>query len=275
MKFQGDYHTHTVASDGKATVLDMVTAAKDKGLREIAITDHGFGKIFWGLRKKKFEHQIGEIESARAELPTLLGIEGNLMNCRGKIDIKPNVREKLDIVLFGVHVNVRFSLGAMFTFLFPNLLWAFLHFTPRFQRRYNTKLVRRAIENNEIDVWTHPNKYFKIDVIEVAKVCMARGTLIELNGKRIHFRPIDFERMSKLGCKFIINSDAHKPRRVGDFARAEEFLKNCEYDPKTIINLNQTFTEYKNEKLSNPNQDGNKDEKQKKHGFGFFKKRKR
>jgi histidinol phosphatase-like PHP family hydrolase len=102
-----------------------------------------------------------------------------------------------------------------------------------------------------------------LDVVDVARVCAGRGTLIELNSKKISFRPIDFERMAQVGAKFIINSDAHSPKRVGDIARAEEFLKNCDYDQSIIINLNQTFTEYKSgkkggdENISERNQDGN------------------
>jgi len=257
MKIFGDYHMHTVYSDGRATVLEMAVAAKKRELLEIAITDHGYSKILNGMRKRNIDKTIGEIESARSELPILLGIESNLTNTRGGIDVPKNLRDRFQIVLFGVHLNVAYSPWAILTFLLPNIFWRAIHFTPRFQKRYNTKLVKRAIEKNQIDIWTHPNRYMRVNVVEIAKTCQERGTLVELNARRISFRPIDFERMAATGAQFIIGSDAHAPRRVGEISRAEEFLKNCDYNPQNIINLNTTYTEWKNAKLSNKSQIGN------------------
>ena len=250
MKILGDYHTHTVYSDGKASVIEMVRAARERGLEEVAVSDHSMGKITQALRRKSFDKMCGEIESARSEMPVLIGIEANVVSTNGDIDVDENMRKKLDIVLLGVHVLVFYSFRSMFTFYLPNMLFRFFRFFPKYQVRYNTKVVKRAIEKNDIDIWTHPNKYFKLDVVEVAKTCAERGTLVELNGKSISFRPIDFERMAATGAKFIINSDAHSVKRVGDIARVEEFLKNCDFDPSNIINLNQTWTQYKKGELN-------------------------
>lgn len=246
MKIYGDYHTHTVYSDGRSSIMDVVLAAKERGLSEIAITDHSVGKIAKSLRKRDFKKYLAEIKSARSELPVLIGVEANIINTNGLIDIDEKMRKKLDIVLCGVHILVFYSLRALFTFCLPNLFFSAIRFTPKFQIKYNTRVVQKAIQENDIDIWTHPSLYFKIDVVEVAKTCAERGTLVELNSSRISFRPIDFERMAKVGAKFIIGSDAHKIGRVGDIARVEEFLKNCDFEPKAIINLNKTFTEFKN-----------------------------
>ena len=45
MLLTGDYHTHTIYSHGKGTVLENVMRAKEVGLQEIAITDHGFEQL--------------------------------------------------------------------------------------------------------------------------------------------------------------------------------------------------------------------------------------
>ena len=49
MKILGDYHTHTTFSHGKGKVLDNALSAKEKGLAEIAIADHGFGHLLYGM----------------------------------------------------------------------------------------------------------------------------------------------------------------------------------------------------------------------------------
>ena len=246
MKIHGDYHTHTCFSDGKTTIIEMVRTAKERDLREIAITDHSLNKIFKGFRKRNFERYCNECESAKSEMPVLIGLETNVVSVDGHIDIDDEMSEKLDIVLFGVHVAIFYSFRGFFTFFLPNVFFNMIHYVPQWLVRRNTKIVKKAIEKNIIDIWTHPNRYFKIDVVEVARTCAERETLIELNSKRISFRPVDFERMVGLGAKFIINSDAHTPKRIGETSRVEEFLKNCDYNPADIINLTQTYTEYRN-----------------------------
>ena len=49
--FIGDYHTHTNYSDGKGSVMDTALAAKQRGLKEIAVTDHAFHLLRKGLGK--------------------------------------------------------------------------------------------------------------------------------------------------------------------------------------------------------------------------------
>ena len=267
VKILGDYHTHTNYSDGQTPVIEIVQAAKEKGLSEVAVTDHGPSKIIKGLRRKKFGRLIGDVQAAKSEMTVLLGAEANVINTKGKIDLDGSIRKDLDLLLFGVHVVVWYSFGAFLTFWLPNIVFNFLRFVPKYQIRRNTEIVKRVLEKNQIDIWTHPSRYFKVDVVSVAKTCVERGTLIELNSKRISFRPVDFERMAALGAKFIICSDAHSPKRVGDVTRAEEFLRNCDYRPIDIINLGQTYTEYKtgkdkkeDENISGGNQ--NRDTKQ-------------
>ncbi|MFR6641738.1 MAG: PHP domain-containing protein [Christensenellales bacterium] len=50
MAYWGDYHTHTYYSHGKGTIEDNVRAAAEKGLKQIAITDHGFRHMMYNVR---------------------------------------------------------------------------------------------------------------------------------------------------------------------------------------------------------------------------------
>ena len=49
MILTADYHTHTPYSHGKNTVAENVARAKELGLKEIAITDHGLTHIVFGV----------------------------------------------------------------------------------------------------------------------------------------------------------------------------------------------------------------------------------
>ena len=49
MKFYGDYHTHSVYSDGRAKISDAALYAGKIGLKELAVTDHGFANVTLSL----------------------------------------------------------------------------------------------------------------------------------------------------------------------------------------------------------------------------------
>ena len=53
MILTADYHTHTPYSHGKGTVEENAARAKELGLKQIGITDHGFSHLAFGLKRKK------------------------------------------------------------------------------------------------------------------------------------------------------------------------------------------------------------------------------
>ncbi len=68
MILYGDYHTHTIYSrhnHGKGTVLQNATVAAEKGLKQIAITDHGFNHKLYGVRRKDIPQVREDILNAR------------------------------------------------------------------------------------------------------------------------------------------------------------------------------------------------------------------
>lgn len=251
MKVYGDYHTHTIDSDGKGTIDENVAAAKMRGLHQIAITDHAHYRP--RNRKKRLEHALlAKAQTLKAgkthDIETLYGVECNVIGTNGEIDVSDDERKVYDIIVCGIHACVRPKKWyEWFTFFIPNLFWYclrrchILNWTPKGRIRKNTQAVVNVIEKNNIDILSHPNRYFRLDVMAVAKACIARGTAMELNNKHISFRPIDFERMAAMGVKFVIDSDSHKAENVGRMDRVESFLKLCDYDPSCIINIDQAF----------------------------------
>lgn len=244
MKIYGDYHTHTDNSDGKNTVEEIIAEAARIGLHEVAITDHGHGRVLGGIRPKNYSMVRALVEKSATEnnIKGYFGVEANVTGSRGQVDVNPENRAQLDILLCGFHAVVKpANFRSLFTFLIPNWFWFLIKWCPRGRRDKNTEIMKQAIKNNDIDIWAHPNRYFRLNVVEVAKVCIERGTLIELNGKGISFRPIDFERMASLGAKFVVSSDAHKASKLGEVGKVAEFLKLCDYREEDIINLNGPF----------------------------------
>ena len=66
-----------------------------------------------------------------------------------------------------------------------------------------------------------------MDIVKVAEVAKKYGTKMEINGKRIAYTKQDVDRLVENKTEFILSSDAHSYKRVGECDRAINFvLKN-------------------------------------------------
>jgi len=236
IKLNAEYHIHSEFSrDGSATIDEIARAALEHGLAEIAITDHGPRAMRTGLKMKNFPLITALVEKANAEhkIKVLQGLEANVIGRKGDIDVCDEVADKLDMLLVGMHVLVKpKSIKDFFLFLLPNWFWATIRVWPKGRIRKNTEIMKRVIENNKIDIWVHPNAYFRVNVVEVAKTCAEHGTMIELN-RRINFRPIDWERMKAVGAKFVISNDFHsfEKHELGTINKVQlEFLDKVDWE---------------------------------------------
>lgn len=237
----GDYHTHTQYSHGKGTILDNAKVAESKGLKEIAITDHGFGHQLYGAKRQDIENILRDIKKAKKEtgVNILYGVEGNFVDRQGNIDVTADDYSKMDILLVGHHNFVRSTrFSDKFPMFYRNMLsgiWA-----PSKQLiENNTAIYLRAFEKNKIDVITHLNYGMKVDTMEVARAAKQVGTFIELNGKRILFTDDEIVKMAEEGVKFILNSDAHTPNAVGECNRATNLIRRLEIPLDRVVNINK------------------------------------
>jgi len=64
-----------------------------------------------------------------------------------------------------------------------------------------------------------------------------KNVLIELNGKRISFTAGDIDALMKHDTKFILNSDAHRPEKVGDVRNGMGYVYKYAIPEKNIVNL--------------------------------------
>ncbi|MEG1499809.1 MAG: PHP domain-containing protein, partial [Clostridia bacterium] len=217
----GDYHTHTIYSrkrHASGTVLENALVAQQKGLKEIAITDHGFNHRFFSVKRKKWDNLFEDVENAKKEtnVNILLGIESNLISMDGDIDLTEEEKLSMDIILMGYHNCTKAK-----TCRDAGSLFVKNHFSQacgycKRQIEKNTTAYLKAMEKNRIDVITHLNYGMKVNTLEVAKMARDTETYIELNGKRILFSDDEMVRMAEIGVKFIVDSDAHCSTNVGE-----------------------------------------------------------
>lgn len=254
MILTADYHTHTPYSHGKNTVLENTTSAKNKGLKQIAITDHGFNHLLFGLKRKRLADLRAECDEAEklTGVRVLMGMESNLISVDGDTDMKKSDLEHFDIYLCGIHEVLKYkSFSDMYNIMLKN--YAAYKFGKKPSQKIidcTTKAYINAIRNNPIDILTHINYKCYCNLKEVAKVCADYGTYIEINTKKRHVSAEELNDMASVGARFVIDSDAHSSDRVGDTKIAEELLKEASFPMETIDNIDGRlpsfrFTEYK------------------------------
>lgn len=254
MILTADYHTHTPYSHGKNTVLENVMAAKKLNLSQVAITDHGFNHLLFGLKRKRLGDLRYEVEEASrlSGIDVLMGMESNLISLGGQTDMRESDLLKFDIYLFGIHEVLRYaSFGDFYNIMVKNYTSYKLGRKPSLKVIENTtKAYINAVKNNPIDILTHINYKCCCNLVEVAKACADYGTYIEINTKKRHVSPEELDLVASTGVRFVIDSDAHSADRVGDIKLAEELLKSCSFPLSQIDNIDGRlpkfrFAEYK------------------------------
>ncbi len=241
MILTSDYHTHTVFSHGKGQVIDNALVAKERGLLELGISDHGFSHPAFGLTKRKVPKIKKLCEEATKEtgVKVLLGVESNIIGTDGSVDLKEKMYDDFDLFLAGIHKFVLYKFGTIFSLFLPNL------FAPIFNKnnisksliRENTKTFVNVIKKNPVDVITHINFGCFTDPVEVAKVASDYGTFIELNSKKVHLTDEELYGLTKTGVNFVINSDAHTPSRVAEISLVEKMLERVDVPKERIMNI--------------------------------------
>ncbi|MFW5780664.1 MAG: PHP domain-containing protein [Bacillota bacterium] len=244
MEYYGDYHTHTVYSDGVSKVWENVKAATDKGLKELAFTDHGFNSPSYGaLTRKQFYMQREEIAQARKrankELEIYHGIEVDIIGLDGSIGIRDEELEQMEILVMGYHSFAKTKSLKDWFKIFPSAYLSFLKKPSCETIARNTKTYINAIKKYPIDILAHINHMFKVDCVEVAKACRDYGTYVELNAKHMNLSAKEINDMSDTGVKFIASSDAHHFSKIGGFEKLEEVMKHIGFDKNKLVNYNK------------------------------------
>ena len=258
MLLTGDYHTHTIYSHGKGTVLENAMRAKEIGLREIAITDHGFEQMAFGLRHDRMPQLIKDCKDAaeKTGVNVYVGIEANLCDEDGRTDLREEDYKDFDIFLMGIHRFVKFT---HFNDFWKMLVLNSLHTTFRIKPsksllRYNTNAYINSIKKYPIDAISHLNFLSFCDVVEVAKAARDYGTYVELNSKKVHLTDEELSKVCDTGVRFIVDSDAHSVNRIGDTKLVDELIARVGVPLERIDNIdgrtpNFRFREFKKRNL--------------------------
>jgi DNA polymerase (family 10) len=196
-QIRGDLHAHTDWSDGKATLEDMVAAARAKGYAYLNVTDHspavGFGM---GLDAGRLRRQIERVRELAATLngfTLLVGAEVDILK-DGSLDYSDELLAELDVVVASLHASHRLS------------------------EADQTKRLCAAMENPHVDLIGHPTgrligrrEPYPMDMEAVIAKAVETGTVLEVSGQpdRLDLRDTNVRMAVEAGAKLSIDTDAH------------------------------------------------------------------
>ncbi len=245
MELAADLHTHTTYSDGRGTPRENVLAALERGLRAVALTDHGPASLGTGVRGAgSFLAQKKEVAGFAADYPgikVLVGAEAAVTGPDGQLDVPRRLAGELDILLAGLHP---FCLPADFRalkrFTLPNLAARWKLYPRAKLANTNTKALVEAAHRHRVDVITHPGLLMPVDLDELARSCARCGCALEVNTGH-HYNKEEVVRAAlKWGAALAVNSDAHFPRSVGDLSLGAALLDKLGFPPEKVINSAQS-----------------------------------
>ncbi len=222
----GDPHMHTTATDGRADAYTMARAARDAGLRYIAITDHSQALAMAnGLNEARaLEHAraVRELNGREdlAGLTVLAGIECDIRS-DGTLDLAHDCLAELDYVVASVHSA--FNLDEQ-------------HMTDR---------LLRAIECPYVDTIGHPTgrlilkrEPYRFDVDRVFDAAAAAGVAMEINSlvDRLDLDDVHARRARDRGVRIVIASDSHSPAALGGLRWGVGVARRAWLEPQDVLN---------------------------------------
>src|SRR3979411_998796 len=224
-RYQGDIHSHSKWSDGKATMLEMARGAEAMGYRYLAVTDHSPRiKVVHGRNADRLLAQSREMAEVQAQVPgvaLLQGIEVDILE-DGALDLPDMVLELLDVVIASPHVKLPQEPAAM------------------------TERMLRAVSHPHVDVIGHPTgrrpgsrEGANYDFEAVFKEAAKHGVALELDcdPARMDLSPEMARLALELGCNFTVDADAPAPAEFAYVPMGMWMARRAGIPPDRILNF--------------------------------------
>jgi DNA polymerase (family 10) len=222
---RGDVHMHTHETDGRNSIREMADAALERGYEYIAITDHSKNLAMTnGLDAERALQHIARIHAVDREMEGRIrvfpGIEVDIL-ADGELDLPDEVLAQMDVVIASVHTLLNQP------------------------REHMTDRVLRAIENPYVRILGHPTgrlllrrEPFAIDLPAVLRRAAELGVAVEHNAapERLDLSDRELRLAKELGCKIVINTDAHSLRDLNKMRYGMRQLRRAWLTAGDVLN---------------------------------------
>lgn len=224
MRYIVDMHTHTLASGhAYSTIREMAYMAHEKGVELLGITEHGPAMPgschdFYFTNLKVVSRQMCGVE-------LLLGVELNILDEQGTVDLPQNVLKEMDLAIASMHIPC----------IRPGT------------KEENTRAYLNVMKNPYVNIIGHPDDpRYEVDYEALVLGAKEHGVLIEMNnasltpgGPRVGARDNDIALMElcrKYEVPVILGSDAHVDEGILNFQYTTALMREVDFPEKLIVN---------------------------------------
>lgn len=222
MELVVDTHSHTLASGhAYSTIIENAAAAKEQGLKALCTTDHGSSMPgaphYWFFSNQRVLPRV------LSDVIIFRGVEANIINQSGELDLPEMVDSYLDWFMAGLHEPV---------------------FTPTTSLKHTQALIA-AIEGGRTDAFSHlGNPNFDFDFRAVIECAAVHNVAIEINNTSLTgmSRKGSTSRCYKiaeiageLGAPVTTGSDAHFSTEIGQLDLSGRLLEDVGIPEKQVI----------------------------------------
>lgn len=221
---RGDIHMHTVETDGRGTIEEMVQAAKAIGYDYIAITDHSQAvTVAHGMTAARFAQHIErmrEVDAKTDDFTVIPGIEVDILK-DGSLDMTYDLLRACDWVVGSIHSHFNLKPDEM------------------------TRRLVDAIETRLLSCIGHPTGRilggrdgYVYDFDAVFAACAANSVALEINGStaRLDLNAYLAHRAKSHGVKLVLGSDAHSTRGLDDMFYAVQQARRAGLTAQDVLN---------------------------------------
>lgn len=220
-----DLHIHTCASGHATTdtITDIVKKASELSLTTVGISDHGPASP--GSARLSYFRSLVHAPTMRLGVRVLYGVEANIMDMEGHLDVPDELLSLLDYAIISMHRPI---------------------FTPGTASE-NTLAYQRAMEHPGVRIIGHcDDSRFPVDYAALVKTAVEHGIWPELNN--VSLLPDSYRKdcrvnstrllnvCERAGCPIILSSDSHGREHVGNISAALALAGELAFPEELIIN---------------------------------------
>ena len=223
--YLSDMHTHSIASGHgtSCTISEMAKKAASQGIKLLGITDHGPATLTAGT--PSYFRSLTFSPKKRFGVEPLYGIELNILNTNGDVDLEEELLSKLDYAIASMHwQNYRGRTAAENTEAFVNVM-----------------------KNPHVKILGHcDNPAYPVDYDTIVACAKENDVILEMNEASL--APYSYRGDTRENCAeilrcclkyqvpIVLSSDSHGKEHIGDFTYAAEFVHQSIFPESLILN---------------------------------------
>lgn len=223
--YLSDIHTHSIASGHgtSCTISEMAKTASKKGLKLLGITDHGPATLAAGT--PSYFRSLHFSPRKRFGVEVFYGIELNILNQDGHVDLEEELLQNLDYAIASMHTH---------------------NFRPG-TKEENTRAFLHVMKNPHVKILGHcDNPAYPVDYDALAKAAKESHVIFEINEASLE--PDGYRGDTRANCLSILrccaryqvpvllSSDSHGKEHIGDFTYSADFIHQAMFPESLILN---------------------------------------